>query len=141
MVVAPFDMDGWLGRTRIVVCVGAGGVGKTTTAATLGLAGALRGRKVMVLTIDPARRLANSLGLKEFGNEETRIDLHSLGVEAQPGGELWAMMLDSRSTFDSLIARIAPNEVLIHRADKLRFGIAYHGFHHFAAHAPRRTRN
>ena len=102
-----FDMDRWLARTKIVVCVGAGGVGKTTTAATIGLWGALRGRRVMVLTIDPAKRLANSLGLKEFGNEETRIDLASLGLENT--GELWAMMLDSRSTFDGLIARIAPD--------------------------------
>lgn len=108
MVTGGFDMDGWLSRTRLVVCVGAGGVGKTTTAATIGLAGALRGRKAMVLTIDPARRLANSLGLKQFGNEETKIDLGALGVDAP--GELWAMMLDSRSTFDNLIARIAPDE-------------------------------
>ncbi|MEQ1566357.1 MAG: ArsA-related P-loop ATPase [Myxococcota bacterium] len=103
----PFDMDGWLGRTRLVVCVGAGGVGKTTTAATVGLCGALRGRKALVLTIDPARRLANSLGLREFGNEETRIDLASLGAAADGAGELWAVMLDSRSTFDNLIAKVA----------------------------------
>ncbi|MEQ1501063.1 MAG: ArsA-related P-loop ATPase [Myxococcota bacterium] len=105
MELTPFDMDRWLRDTRLVVCVGAGGVGKTTTAATIGLGGAIRGRRALVLTIDPARRLANSLGLKEFGNEETRIDLQSLGVETS--GELWAMMLDSRSTFDNLIARIA----------------------------------
>jgi anion-transporting ArsA/GET3 family ATPase len=110
---APFDMDAWLAETRLVVCVGAGGVGKTTTAATFGLCGAMRGRRALVLTIDPARRLANSLGLKSIGNEETKIDLEALGL--QPGlsgsgaerGELWAMMLDSRSTFDSLIARVA----------------------------------
>jgi anion-transporting ArsA/GET3 family ATPase len=107
-VSEPFDMDTWLGRTNLVVCVGAGGVGKTTTAATLGLAGALRGRKAMVLTIDPAKRLANSLGLKTIGNEETRIDLQALGLDAS--GELYAMMLDSRSTFDSLIARVSPDE-------------------------------
>ncbi|MEZ4238915.1 MAG: ArsA-related P-loop ATPase [Myxococcota bacterium] len=98
-------MDAWLAASRLVVCVGAGGVGKTTTAATLALCGALRGRKALVLTIDPARRLANSLGLKEFGNEETRIDLSPLAPEGE--GELWAMMLDSRSTFDALIAKIA----------------------------------
>lgn len=108
-VGTPFDMDGWLAKTRLVVCVGAGGVGKTTTAATLGLCGAMRGRRALVLTIDPARRLANSLGLKEFGNEETKIDLQSLGVDVP--GELWAMMLDSRSTFDSLIARVATDPV------------------------------
>ena len=103
-----FDMEAWIDRTRLVVCVGAGGVGKTTTAATLGLCGALRGRRAMVLTIDPARRLANSLGLKSIGNERTRIDLASLGLDTP--GQLWAMMLDSRSTFDNLIARVAPDE-------------------------------
>jgi len=99
-------MDEWLARTNLVVCVGAGGVGKTTTAATLGLSGALRGRRAMVLTIDPARRLANSLGLSAIGNEETRIDLSHLDAP----GELYAMMLDSRSTFDSLIERVADDE-------------------------------
>ena len=99
-------MNDWLSDTKLVVCVGAGGVGKTTTAATLGLSGALRGRRAMVLTIDPARRLANSLGLSAIGNEETRIDLSHLDAP----GELWAMMLDSKSTFDSLIARVAEDE-------------------------------
>lgn len=103
------DMDAWLAARTLVVCVGAGGVGKTTTAATIALQGALSGRKTMVLTIDPARRLANSLGLKSFGNEETRIDLGALG-HADAKGELWAMMLDSRSTFDTLIQRIAADE-------------------------------
>ncbi len=101
------DLQEWLAGTRLVVCVGAGGVGKTTTAASIGLRGAINGRKVMVLTIDPARRLANSLGLSEFGNEARRIDLSSID-EAK--GELWAMMLDSRRTFDGLIDRIAPSD-------------------------------
>jgi anion-transporting ArsA/GET3 family ATPase len=100
------DLDAWLARTRLVVCVGSGGVGKTTTSAALGLYAAIAGRRVMVLTIDPARRLANSLGLKQFGNEEHRVDLARI-PEAK--GELWAMMLDSRSTFDALIARVAPS--------------------------------
>ncbi len=103
------DMAAWLARTNLVVCVGAGGVGKTTTAATLALTGALAGRKTVVLTIDPARRLANSLGLQSFGNEERRIDLAALG-HGEATGELYAMMLDSRSTFDSLISRIAADE-------------------------------
>ncbi len=85
---------------RLLICVGSGGVGKTTVAASLALAAARRGRKTLVLTIDPARRLANSLGLNRFGNDEVRIPL-----EGQ--GELWAMMLDSRHAFDALIARIA----------------------------------
>jgi anion-transporting ArsA/GET3 family ATPase len=92
---------------KLVVCVGSGGVGKTTTAAAIGLQAAIRGRKVLVLTIDPARRLANSLGLSRFGNDETRIDLSAL-PEAK--GELWAMMLDQQKTFDDLIARIAPDD-------------------------------
>ena len=105
-----YGMSSWLGRTNLVVCVGAGGVGKTTTAATLALTGALSGRKTVVLTIDPARRLANSLGLQSFGNEERKIDLSPLGARAEGAGELYAMMLDSRSTFDSLISRIAADE-------------------------------
>jgi anion-transporting ArsA/GET3 family ATPase len=101
------DLEAWLETTRLVVCVGAGGVGKTTTAAALGLRAAVMGRRVMVLTIDPARRLANSLGLSEFGNEARRIDLSGI---PDASGELWAMMLDSRSTFDGLIERIAPTD-------------------------------
>ena len=69
------DLNAWLDEVRLVVCVGSGGVGKTTSAAAHGVWAAIRGRRVMVLTIDPARRLANSLGLKQFGNDETQIDL------------------------------------------------------------------
>ena len=58
---------------KLLICVGAGGVGKTSMAATLGLQGALQGRNVLVLTIDPAKRLANSLGLQEFGNDEVMM--------------------------------------------------------------------
>jgi anion-transporting ArsA/GET3 family ATPase len=72
------DLNRWLSDTRLVVCVGSGGVGKTTTAAAIGLWGALSGRNVIVLTIDPAKRLANSLGLSHMGGDPTRIDLASL---------------------------------------------------------------
>ena len=87
---------------RIVVCAGSGGVGKTTTAAALALGMAERGLKVAVVTIDPAKRLADSLGLEELGNEPRRVDG---GCE----GELWALMLDSKRTFDALIERLAPD--------------------------------
>ncbi|MCB9744596.1 MAG: ArsA family ATPase [Alphaproteobacteria bacterium] len=92
-----------LDASSLIVCVGSGGVGKTTTAATIGLQAALDGRRVLVLTIDPARRLANSLGLESFGNQETRISL------PEASGELWAMMLDTQTTFDELIQRMAPD--------------------------------
>jgi anion-transporting ArsA/GET3 family ATPase len=83
--------------TRIVVCCGAGGVGKTTTSAALALAAAEAGRSVVVLTIDPARRLAQSLGLTELDNEPRRVQV--------PGatGELHAMMLDMKRTFDDIV--------------------------------------
>ncbi len=96
---------------RICICAGSGGVGKTTTSAAIALGMAAEGKKVAVLTIDPAKRLANSLGLKELGNEESlvppeRFAEHGLEVK----GELWAMMLDAKRTFDDLIERHAPDE-------------------------------
>lgn len=100
-----------LRQSQLVVCVGSGGVGKTTSSATMGLWAAMQGRRVLVMTIDPARRLANSLGLAEFGNSETRIDLASVGGQ----GELWAMMLDTQTTFDELIRRLAPDEATARR--------------------------
>lgn len=98
------------GRT-VCICAGSGGVGKTTTAAAVALGMASRGLKVCVLTIDPAKRLADSLGLEELGNEATRVDpalLERNGVECS--GELWAMMLDAKQTFDQLVARHAEDE-------------------------------
>ncbi|WP_411151060.1 ArsA family ATPase [Streptomyces sp. A30] len=84
-------------KTRIVVCCGSGGVGKTTTAAALGLRAAERGRKVVVLTIDPARRLAQSMGIDSLDNTPRRVK----GVEGD--GELHAMMLDMKRTFDEIV--------------------------------------
>ncbi|MFZ5479883.1 MAG: ArsA family ATPase [Myxococcota bacterium] len=101
------NLDALVRDRRLLVCVGSGGVGKTTTAASLALRGALSGRRVLVLTIDPARRLANSLGLSEFGNTEVRIDLG----QRTSAGELWAMMLDARSTMDDVIRRVAKDPV------------------------------
>ncbi|MFF4605871.1 ArsA family ATPase [Streptomyces sp. NPDC001339] len=86
-------------RTRIVVCCGSGGVGKTTTAAALGVRAAERGRRVVVLTIDPARRLAQSMGISELDNIPRRVK----GVDEAAGGELHAMMLDMKRTFDEIV--------------------------------------
>jgi len=96
-----------LERKRIVICAGPGGVGKTTTAAAVAMGMAERGLKVAVVTIDPARRLADSLGLAELDNEPRLVDLAAHGIEAR--GELWAMMLDAKRTFDQLIERLAPD--------------------------------
>ncbi|MFF4832633.1 ArsA family ATPase [Streptomyces sp. NPDC001315] len=90
--------------TRIVVCCGSGGVGKTTTAAALGLRAAERGRKVVVLTIDPARRLAQSMGIDSLDNTPRRVK----GVDG--GGELHAMMLDMKRTFDEIVEAHADRE-------------------------------
>jgi anion-transporting ArsA/GET3 family ATPase len=97
-------IDQVLRGRKVVCCVGSGGVGKTTTAAALALRAAMEGKKALVLTIDPARRLANSLGLKELGNEETRIDpLLFAQAGLSPRGEMWAMMLDLKHTWDELV--------------------------------------
>jgi anion-transporting ArsA/GET3 family ATPase len=95
----------------VCVCAGPGGVGKTTTSAAIAAGMAARGRKVAVLTIDPARRLADSLGLPELGNVERRVDpelFAAAGVDLGEG-ELWAMMLDSKQTFDDVIREHAPD--------------------------------
>ena len=94
---------------RVCVCAGSGGVGKTTTSAAIALGMAARGAKVAVVTIDPARRLANALGLEELQNEPRRVEPSRLsGSKLKIRGELWAMMLDPKRTFDDLIDRIAP---------------------------------
>ncbi|MEV6506972.1 ArsA family ATPase [Streptomyces sp. NPDC051642] len=91
-------------ETRIVVCCGSGGVGKTTTAAALGLRAAERGRRVVVLTIDPARRLAQSMGIDSLDNTPRRVK----GVDGD--GELHAMMLDMKRTFDEIVEAHADRE-------------------------------
>jgi len=102
-------LDQVLARRRVVCCVGSGGVGKTTTAAALALRAAVAGKRALVLTIDPARRLANSLGLKALGNRETRIDDDLFrGAGLKPRGEMYAMMLDLKLTWDELVQRQAP---------------------------------
>jgi anion-transporting ArsA/GET3 family ATPase len=86
-------------RTRIIVCCGSGGVGKTTTAAAIGLRAAERGRQVCVLTVDPARRLAQSMGLSSLDNTPRLVD----GIDDKTGGSLHAMMLDMKRTFDEIV--------------------------------------
>lgn len=104
----PLDVDALLDdpATRVVVCCGSGGVGKTTTAAALGVRAAERGRRVVVLTIDPARRLAQALGLVELDNVPRTVP----DVDSAAGGRLDAMMLDMKRTFDEVIETHASPE-------------------------------
>jgi anion-transporting ArsA/GET3 family ATPase len=97
-------LDELVTNRHIVVCCGSGGVGKTTTAAALALEAARQGRRAVVVTIDPAKRLANALGLESLTNTPGRI-------EGDWTGELWALMLDTKSTFDDLVAKYARDEV------------------------------
>jgi anion-transporting ArsA/GET3 family ATPase len=101
-------------KTRILVCCGSGGVGKTTTAAALALRAAERGRKVVVLTIDPARRLAQAMGLTELDNTPREVDTGdedaASGTDGDKAGELHAMMLDMKRTFDEIVSAHATPE-------------------------------
>jgi len=100
----PLDLDRLIDdrRTRVIVCCGSGGVGKTTTAAALGLRAAERGRHVVVLTVDPARRLAQSMGLTKLDNTPRPVPFPDRG-HGTPGGSLHAMMLDMKRTFDEIV--------------------------------------
>jgi anion-transporting ArsA/GET3 family ATPase len=98
-------------KHRVVVCLGSGGVGKTTTSAAIAVRAAMEGRRVLCLTIDPAKRLANSLGLSEITKGEQRIApelFEKNGLHQR--GELFAMMLDMKQTFDDLVERYASSE-------------------------------
>jgi len=105
------------GAKRILVCVGSGGVGKTTTAATLALMAARRGRRTLVLTIDPAKRLANSLGLDALGHTVQQVprELVHSGGETDPRGELHAMMLDQKAAFDEIVRHHARDPSAVNR--------------------------
>ena len=107
---APLDLRAVLTdpKVRVVVTCGSGGVGKTTTAAAMALFAAESGRKVAVLTIDPARRLAQSLGLGALDNVPRKVETGPLGAGT---GELWAMMLDTRRTFDEMVSTNANEEL------------------------------
>ena len=113
------SFGGVVRQARVVICCGTGGVGKTTVAASVGLAAARAGRRVAVVTIDPARRLADALGIGPLGNDPqqvpaTLLPSHSgegrVEGAAEPAGELWALMLDAQATFDALVARHATDD-------------------------------
>jgi anion-transporting ArsA/GET3 family ATPase len=127
-----------LARHRIVVCVGTGGVGKTTTAAALGVAGALSGRRTMVLTIDPARQLARALGLdalRRGGEEVPRALLDAAQLEIS--GTLHAGMLDQKGAWDAFITRHAPTpavrDTLLHNAFYQKISTSFAGSTEFMA--------
>jgi len=104
-------LDRALEGKAIVICAGSGGVGKTTSSAAIAMGLAARGKRVAVVTIDPAKRLADALGLDALDNEPALVDparFSAAGVEIT--GELWAMTLDAKRTFDELIERLAPDE-------------------------------
>lgn len=98
-----------IGEKRLVICSGAGGVGKTTTSAALGVAMAREGKRAVVLTIDPAKRLADALGLPELPSEPTRVPDERIAPPDRPlRGSLHALMLDPKQTFDALVRRQEP---------------------------------
>ena len=105
------DLDNLLASREMILVAGSGGVGKTTIAAALGIAAAERHKgRVLVLTVDPARRLATALGLDEFGNTPTRIDPSAFGdAGIKIRGEMWVAMLDTKAGWDELIRRHAPD--------------------------------
>jgi anion-transporting ArsA/GET3 family ATPase len=108
-VTAPAEL---VEQRHILLCCGTGGVGKTTTAATLAIEGARRGRNAVVVTIDPAKRLANTLGLEELSNSAHEIARARWDPDgdAAPGGHLHALMLDTETTFNQLVQTYARND-------------------------------
>lgn len=119
----PVDLGELVETAAVIVCGGPGGVGKTTTAAVLALEAARRGRRSVVVTIDPAKRLADALGLAGgLSNEPRRITLRTRrGSRPTSGGELWATMLDTRSTFDAIVARYSASPQQAERITSNRF--------------------
>jgi anion-transporting ArsA/GET3 family ATPase len=100
-------LAGRVHEARLLVCLGPGGVGKTTVAAALALWAARSGRRALVLTVDPARRLADALGLAQLDDEPREVALDPLGAPETPGGTLSAAMLDAPHSFDALMRRLA----------------------------------
>src|SRR6202167_3470649 len=113
----PETLDELVMSRRVLVAVGAGGVGKTTTAAALGVAAARRGKRVLCLTIDPARRLAEALGMERMSSEEQAVAPELFARAGIPlTGSLTAMMLDTKRTFDELVVKYSSTPA---RAKKL----------------------
>jgi anion-transporting ArsA/GET3 family ATPase len=108
----PASLEQLCAAKEVVVSTGSGGVGKTTTAAALAAtAAANMGIKVLVLTVDPARRLANALGMEQFGNVETPVPASAFeDAGVSPEGELWAAMLDTKQSWDDLVSQHAPDD-------------------------------
>jgi anion-transporting ArsA/GET3 family ATPase len=137
---APLDLAARLAEREVVVCAGSGGVGKTTVSAALGLAMVAEfDKRVLVLTVDPARRLATALGLESVSSDPTPVPRaqlrHALG--AAPKGELVTAMLDQKRTWDRLVERLAPDRQAAERIMRNRFyqGIsdAFVGSHEYMA--------
>ena len=107
----PAGLDALLASKEMVLVCGSGGVGKTTLAAAMAMSAAVnQGGKVLVMTVDPAKRLADALGIGALGNKATKVPADAFaGVGVQPRGELWAAMLDTKAGWDELIRRHAPN--------------------------------
>ncbi len=104
------NLAGLLEKKRVLICCGSGGVGKTSVSAALGLLAARQGRKALVLTVDPARRLATALGMDLADNAETPVPAEAFraaGIE--PKGSFHAMMLNAKKTFDDIVERYAPS--------------------------------
>ena len=109
-------------KKEVIVCAGSGGVGKTTTAAAIAMRAAIEGKKAVVLTIDPAKRLATSLGLKELSSEPSKVSPRKFAAAGiKPQGELHAMMLDTKTTFDKVVMQYAPTREQAERIIANRF--------------------
>ena len=111
------SLDDLVRARSVIACVGTGGVGKTTASAAIAMAAAQAGRTVCVLTIDPARRLANAMGLSALGNTAARVgdDRFEAAGLPRPAGQLWAMMLDTKRTWDDLVKRFALDDAQAQR--------------------------